>query len=243
MWYAFYGTTLSSESSFESRMDAVCREIGGRGRADAVVPASADDETPKVPEPEPEPEPDDDIHGEDGTAAALRAELASLRMQVLQKRAVAEGVDADAVEDALDEDNPKAALIGLIVVVTQSRGPHDLLLSCLTGGGEAAADAIDGVLESAMSLAEQLSAASPRKARKSVRDVLESLERLCDMVDDAWCDGMAQCSADELSALVENVIVMIDCGQFPHEAFHEVRSVYKLLLNLKVSAKEDETFN
>ena len=48
---------------------------------------------------------------------------------------------------------------------------------------------------------------------------------------------------DELSSLVENVIVMIDCGHFPHEAFHEVRSVYKLLLNLKVNAKEDETFN
>ena len=48
---------------------------------------------------------------------------------------------------------------------------------------------------------------------------------------------------DELSVLVDNLIVMIDCGQFPHEAFHEVRSVYKLLLNLKLSAKEDETFN
>jgi len=47
----------------------------------------------------------------------------------------------------------------------------------------------------------------------------------------------------ELSALVENVIVMIDCGHFPHEAFHEVRAVYALLLNLKVGAKEDETFN
>ena len=49
--------------------------------------------------------------------------------------------------------------------------------------------------------------------------------------------------SDELSALVENVIVMIDCGQFPHEAFHEVRDVYKLLLNLKVGSKEDEAFN
>ena len=49
--------------------------------------------------------------------------------------------------------------------------------------------------------------------------------------------------SDELSVLVANLIVMIDCGQFPHEAFHEVRSVYKLLLNLKLSAKEDEAFN
>jgi len=49
--------------------------------------------------------------------------------------------------------------------------------------------------------------------------------------------------SDELSALVENVIVMIDCGQFPHEAFHEVRAAYELLLNLKVGVKENETFN
>ena len=49
---------------------------------------------------------------------------------------------------------------------------------------------------------------------------------------------------DELSVLVENVIVMIDCGHFPHEAFHEVKAVYKLLLNLKVDViKENETFN
>ena len=47
----------------------------------------------------------------------------------------------------------------------------------------------------------------------------------------------------ELSALVENLVVMINCGHFPHEAFHEVRAVYALLLNLKVSAKEDEAFN
>ena len=49
--------------------------------------------------------------------------------------------------------------------------------------------------------------------------------------------------SDELSVLVDNLIVMIDCGHFPHEAFHEVRAVYKLLLTLKVDVKEDETFN
>ena len=49
--------------------------------------------------------------------------------------------------------------------------------------------------------------------------------------------------SDELSVLVDNLMVMIDCGQFPHEAFHEVRSVYKLLHNLKVDIKEDETYN
>ena len=76
--------------------------------------------------------------------------------------------------------------------------------------------------------------------------------RTSKMPDSEFCSNMDQdtranrvrsLKSDELSALVENVIVMIDCGQFPHEAFHEVRSVYKLLLNLKLSAKEDEAFN
>ena len=76
--------------------------------------------------------------------------------------------------------------------------------------------------------------------------------RTSKMPDYEFCRNMDQemianrirnLKSDELSVLVDNLIVMIDCGQFPHEAFHEVRSVYKLLLNLKLSAKEDETFN
>ena len=76
--------------------------------------------------------------------------------------------------------------------------------------------------------------------------------RTSKMPDYEFCRNMDQemiayrvrgLKSDELSALVENVIVMIDCGQFPHEAFHEVRAVYKLLLNLKVGVKENETFN
>ena len=47
----------------------------------------------------------------------------------------------------------------------------------------------------------------------------------------------------ELSMLIENLVVMIDCGHFPHEAFHEVKAVYTLLLNLKINIKEDEAFN
>ena len=76
--------------------------------------------------------------------------------------------------------------------------------------------------------------------------------RTSKMPDYEFCRNMDQemianrirsLKSDELSSLVENVIVMIDCGHFPHEAFHEVRDVYKLLLNLKVGAKEDETYN
>jgi len=38
MWYGFYGETLLSGSAFDGRMDALSRDIGSRGRADAVVP-------------------------------------------------------------------------------------------------------------------------------------------------------------------------------------------------------------
>eukprot|EP01046_Picozoa_sp_COSAG06_P125538 COSAG06_NODE_73877_length_151_cov_15.365385_1_plen_50_part_11 len=44
MWYGFYGETLTSGSVFDGRMDALCREIGSRGRADAVVIDSTEPE-------------------------------------------------------------------------------------------------------------------------------------------------------------------------------------------------------
>jgi hypothetical protein len=40
LWYALYGETLDSESAFEDRISALCREIGSRGRADAVTKLS-----------------------------------------------------------------------------------------------------------------------------------------------------------------------------------------------------------
>eukprot|EP01043_Picozoa_sp_COSAG02_P055732 COSAG02_NODE_6514_length_3524_cov_7.432993_1_plen_244_part_00 len=85
----------------------------------------------------------------DSFESELRDELEALRVKALEQRAVADGLDADAIEDALDEDNSKAALIELIVAAAQQRGPADRLLSCLSGGGDAAADAIDRVLEAA----------------------------------------------------------------------------------------------
>ena len=78
-------------------------------------------------EPEPELAEED---GVDSVEIELRAELEPLRVKALEKRAAAEGVDAAAVEDALDEDNTKAALIELIVAAVQQRGPADRLLSC-----------------------------------------------------------------------------------------------------------------
>ena len=51
-----------------------------------------------------------------------------------------------------------------------------------------------------------------------------------------------------IAMLLDNVVIMLDSGQYPKEAFHEVRWVQKLLWDLKteneISAQnENETYN
>ena len=84
-------------------MSALSREIGSRGRADAVV-------TGAIAEPEPHI---DDL--ETPATDSLRAELGKLRLKALLSRARADGVDADSLEDAMDNDDPKQAVIELLV--------------------------------------------------------------------------------------------------------------------------------
>jgi hypothetical protein len=107
MYYAFYDEALSSASVFDSRMESLCREIGPRGRADAV--------TVRAPEPQPEPSPS--VVGPDESAgvAELRTELQALRLTALHKRASAEGISSTAVEAAMDGDKPKSALVTLLI--------------------------------------------------------------------------------------------------------------------------------
>ena len=109
LWYALYGSTLASESAFEDRMSALSREIGSRGRADAV--ATAADVSDGAPEPCPQPEAD----GTSQQGDALHAELSQLRPSALRKRARAAGVARDDIEKAEDAEEPQAAFIALIV--------------------------------------------------------------------------------------------------------------------------------
>ena len=113
LWYALYGEALASESAFDGRMDALSREIGSRGRADAVM--SAADELEPCPE-----------AAESEAISQLRSELESMRLMALHRRAVAEGVDESAVEDtveaAMESGDPKATLIDLILEASSSRG-------------------------------------------------------------------------------------------------------------------------
>jgi hypothetical protein len=52
----------------------------------------------------------------------LRAELNELKLMALQKRAVSCGVGDEDLEDALDADDPKAALIDLVVATSPPDG-------------------------------------------------------------------------------------------------------------------------
>ena len=82
--------------------------------------------------------------------SALRSELQAMRVKALERRAVSEGVSAEAVEDAMDGENPKGLLIDLIADVAASRGPADRLLSALTTGGQSAADTLSAALDQAL---------------------------------------------------------------------------------------------
>jgi hypothetical protein len=92
IWYGFYGDALSSERGFEDRMAALCRELGMRGRADASQSSGAP-----------------------AAESALHAELRSMKVTQLKRRAREAGGDAQLIEETDDAEVPKAALIELIV--------------------------------------------------------------------------------------------------------------------------------
>jgi hypothetical protein len=99
LWFGLYGDALSSESVFESRMEAVAFELGDRGRlgldseeGGVSMSVSAGD-----------------------VGVELDEDLVGLRLSELQKMAKAAGVALELVEDALDAADVKLALISLIM--------------------------------------------------------------------------------------------------------------------------------
>jgi hypothetical protein len=184
MWYGFYDEALSSSSAFEGRVDALCREIGDRGRADAPRRPAA----PAL--------------GEDAeTTSALVAELQPLKLTALRKRALSEGVATDVVQVAMDVDDAKEALRALILEVERSRGPRDRIRTCLLAGGEQAAEMMAEMLEHAIEVTDQHTASSPRKARKALVHLLERLEAASESIDVDWCDKLSGCDENVLDEL------------------------------------------
>jgi hypothetical protein len=74
----------------------------------------------------------------DVVESELRTELGRLNLKQLRERALAAGVSGEAVEEARDADEPKAALIELLVTRQAETGSSADLLLAISAGGEAA---------------------------------------------------------------------------------------------------------
>ena len=82
---------------------------------------------------------------EDPTVSQLRSELESLKLRDLRKRALGAGVKAEALEEAEeDSDDPKAALVDLLLQQWRDTGAAADVLPALVAGGEAAAGRCPG---------------------------------------------------------------------------------------------------
>lgn len=79
-------------------MDALCRELGVRGRADAVAASS-----PAV------------ATSTEQSGAA--SQLSKMKLSILKKRALAAGADPQAIEEADDAEIPKDAVVGMILAL------------------------------------------------------------------------------------------------------------------------------
>jgi hypothetical protein len=139
--------------------------------------------------------------GAQGAPAAFISELRGLRLAQLRKRALGAGVSEEAVEGALDADDPKAALVSLVVSRRLEVGAAGNMAAVLSGGGEGALAAVVEVLEhTAEVLAVRLSS-SGRKLRKGLLELLDRVESACESIDTAWCNGVAGCGGLEVEAL------------------------------------------
>ena len=117
------------------------------------------------------PPPDASYHmvyktAEDSATATLRKELDGLRLKDLRKKAKELGVDEDTLEDALDSDAPKAALIALIL-----------------DASEAAGDAASLHAQKSAAMLSELQGLRPKELRKRARDVGINAELLEDAID------------------------------------------------------------
>jgi hypothetical protein len=144
-------------------------------------------------------------HG--GPQEARRAELARIpKIRALKALAREAGVEESDLEDADDAGDTKGAVIDLILRHERvGAGQPELLLRA---GGEPAASAVTEIMEHAVELLEQLSLSSPRKARRSLRQLVERMERALDSIDAAWCDGMSLCTTEDLRLLSDQLVAV-----------------------------------
>eukprot|EP01051_Picozoa_sp_SAG22_P009690 SAG22_NODE_825_length_6973_cov_2.846523_2_plen_388_part_00 len=220
MWYGFLGPVLTGDALFEAKMSELCRDLGDRGRRSvqtaatvamgaAVVAGSNDKNRANSGRGGGgSGAGDDDGNGDDNPAiAALRSELRGLRVSDLRKRAVAAGVDGSSAEAALDSDDPKAALVDLLVRRRMEVGAVADVIPALEEGGEDAAAVLGACLDHAVEVLDMLSTSLPRRERKPVIELLDRVEAVSGSASSVeWCAGLSQCGESEISRLGSAVV-------------------------------------
>ena len=170
LWYGFYGDTLTDMGVFDGKVEELCRELGERGRGgDDESTAQSRDEMVPVSLAE----------------AELRAELGRLNLKQLRERTLVAGVSGDVVEEARDADDPKAALMSLLVRRQVEAGSSAGLLLAISAGGESAVLMLVSVLEHASDVLDALSSSMPRRSRKAVLEVLTQVESVYESVPES----------------------------------------------------------
>ena len=144
------------------------------------------------------------------TGEAAQAALRERTVGALRKQAVASGVPDDAVERALDSNNPKVELIELILQYTAAQGPARRLLADLQQGGAHAVGALTSGMENALAKLEQAGAASPRKVRRELLELADRLESAIDAINAELCDRLGGCAESDLEDLCAAVVRVLE---------------------------------
>jgi hypothetical protein len=224
LYYSFCGSTMSSESAFEGKMEELCRELGMRGKSSGVsIVHDTNASTTHADQ-------DRDIHalvqvriaslkqgGEEAVsilAAALEQGLnvaeallistprkarSSLKDMCERLESTLDGINIDSVErllmcdesqllllcnelctvEMLDQSNTnaEAAVASLLELLRQCcEDRAEALVAVLRRGDDASEDALISVLEHGSSVLHALSLSTPRKRRKEVNVIYESVE-------------------------------------------------------------------
>eukprot|EP01050_Picozoa_sp_SAG11_P004085 SAG11_NODE_252_length_11593_cov_7.436663_3_plen_1076_part_00 len=146
-------------------------------------------------------------------AAELRAELAELKSSELRKRAVAAGATSADMDAADDSKNPKAFLIEKLVALS-SVSEHGEQLSALVGllcgpdSSEAAASRLGEVLERGAELLDSLLVSTPRKARRSLQQLLDEVDAEAEQIETNGCAQLQQCAAAAVHELAASVLAV-----------------------------------
>eukprot|EP01046_Picozoa_sp_COSAG06_P024405 COSAG06_NODE_1987_length_7906_cov_36.391315_14_plen_253_part_01 len=142
---------------------------------------------------------------------ALRVELSGLRIAALRGRAASAGIAEDQVDATYDADDPKAALVELILGVearSSTATAATTIVGTLQHGGEPALAAVGAILAHAIEVLEQHMALAPRDSCRALLDAIERAESTAEALDAAWCDAVRACDAAALAALSHQLAVL-----------------------------------